>query len=229
MAAPGEVNTWDEPARRLVAVLRELGAAVGADYRDNLVWHSPDADAEAWADSDVVHKLMERSRTPEEGARGLVHGHLGDRGKPPIVDLLWRAGADGRVLDCTARFNPRGGARSLIRHESQWLVSLLGRVVEVAGGNAGRIVTSSWLAEDDRRMRNGVPASGMVPFWLGEVTFLPVAVDQASLPVTLRAHPWSTGRGAGTVVSLTDLAASIVAPTQAIDDMLTLRRHLPDS
>jgi hypothetical protein len=219
IAASGTPRSWHEPAQRLVAVLREIDAAVRDAYGRPVTWRTAAEGPQTWGDIDVVHKIMDRTATEESGARGLVHGHLSDD-DPAIVDLLWRAGSDGRVLDCTARFNPRGGARSLSRHEPEWLVALLGFSVDVAAGNAGRIVTSSWLKEDERR-------AGAVPFWLGEVTYVPTAVDPATLPDTLVAHPWPTSHGIGTVVVLADLSATVTAPGPAVDDMLALQRHLP--
>jgi hypothetical protein len=219
VAASGEPRSWHDPAQRLVAVLREISNAVRDGYGRPLTWRTPGDGPETWADIDLVRRAMERTAKLDSGARGLVHGHLAEN-DPAIVDLLWRAGSDGRVLDCTARFNPRGGARSLSRHDPEWLVALLGFTVDVVGGNAGRIVTSSWLKEDERR-------AGAVPFWLGEVTYVPGAVDPATLPATLVAHPWPTSHGMGTVVALVDLSATITASGPAVNDMLALRRYLP--
>ena len=229
MAAPGIAQSWHEPASRLVAVLRQVSEAVREAYGQPVIWRAPDDGPQSWDDVDTVEKILRRSQTQERGqtgANGVVHGHLSEA-DPSLVDVVWGAAVDGRVLNCTVRFNPRGGARSLARHEPDWLASLLCSTVDAAGGSAGRIVTSSWLKEDERRMRHSVAPEGQVPFWLGELTFLSTPVDPATLPDTVVTHPCSTALGTGAVAMLADLSATATDPASAVDDMLSLRPYLP--
>lgn len=229
VAAPGVAQSWQEPASRLVAVLRQVSDAVREAYGRPLIWRASEDGPDSWEDVDAVEKILRRSQSQERGqtgANGVVHGHLSEA-DPPLVDVVWGAAVDGRVLNCTVRFNPRGGAKSLARHEPDWLAALLGSTVDAAGGSAGRIVTSSWLKEDERRIRRGVAPEGQVPFWLGELTFLPTPVDSAALPDTVVAHPCSTAQGTGAVAMLADLSATVTDPVGAVDDMLALRPYLP--
>lgn len=226
------MQSWRDPASRLVGALHQVSDSVREAYGSPVIWRSPDGDADAWQDVDAVRKIVEASLHPSAGQQrgatghGIVHGGLSPAGVS-IVDVLWSTAVDDRLLDCTARFNPRGGARSLARHEPDWLAALLGSTVDAVGGAAGRIVTSSWLKEDERRMRDGAPPEGQVPYWLGELTFLPAMVDPAALPDTVVAHPCSTARGTGAVAMLADLSATVTDPAAAVDDMLTLRPYLP--
>ncbi|MGH3716045.1 MAG: hypothetical protein ACRDT4_21665 [Micromonosporaceae bacterium] len=229
VAAPGELHTWHDPAARLVAVLRGLAELLPREYQQPITWWTAGDGEAPWADADAVTKIMERQRThdteddqPAPGARGVVQGWLGEDRDAPLVDVLWSAGVSDRLFSCTVRFNPRGGARSLSRHQPEWLISLLRTAVESAGATVGRIVTSSWLKEDERRMGWGVPLDRMIPFWLGEVTYLSRAIDPDTLPDSLIAHP---GRH-GTVVALADLSATVTGRTDVIDEALTLRPYL---
>ncbi|MGH3646126.1 MAG: hypothetical protein ACRDTM_02965 [Micromonosporaceae bacterium] len=228
VAAPGQLRDWHDPAERLVAMLRALAELLPGEYQQSVTWWSA-ADGEApWSDPDAVAKIMGRrpaDGSPDRaaGARGLVHGYPGgDRSLAPLVDVLWSAGVSDRVFSCTVQFNPRGGARSLSRHQREWLVQLLRSTVDAAGATAGRIVTSGWLKEDERRMGWGVPLERMIPFWLGEVTYLPRPIDPDTLPASLVAHPSANG----TVVAIADLTATVTDPTEVIDDALKLRPYL---
>lgn len=227
VAAPGQMSSWQDPAQRLVAVLRSLAELLPQEYQQQVTWWTADGEA-SWSDTDSVATLMQRSprdhsHRPDAGARGIVHGQLGDdRNLAPLVDVLWSAGQGDRMFSCTVQFNPRGGARSLSRHDSDWLIRLLRATVEAAGATVGRIVTSSWLKEDERRMGWGVPLERMIPFWLGEVTYLARPVDPDQLPDSLVAHPSANG----TVVALADLSATVTGHTEVIDDALALRPYL---
>ncbi|MGH3735884.1 MAG: hypothetical protein ACRDT6_09725 [Micromonosporaceae bacterium] len=226
VAAPGPTTSWQDPAQRLVRVLRQLEELLPDEYTAPVTWWTAgDGDA-PWRDVETVAKIMERARTnsdAETGARGVLHGYLdSDRSDTPLVDVPWTAGLTDRVFSCTVRFNPRGGARSLARHHPEWVIRLLRSTVAAAGATVGRIVTSNWLKEDERRMGWGVPLEQMVPFWLGEVTYLVRPVDPGSLPASLVAHPGADG----TVVALADLSATVTVPTEVVDDALTLRPYL---
>lgn len=220
VAAPGDTSSWHDPAERLVAVLDALAELLPQEYEQVSWWTAGDGGT-PWTDPYAVTKIMERGRSGD-GSHGIVHGHLGEDRGDPLVDVLWGAGASGRVFSCTVRFNPRGGARSLSRHDPDWLIRLLRHTVGAAGASVGRIVTSSWLKEDERRMGRAVPLDQMIPFWLGEVTYLAGPVDPDDLPDSLVAHP---GRH-GTVVALADLSATVAGHTEVIDDALTLRPYL---
>lgn len=216
-----------------------MSAAVNRGYGAPIVWQAGRDGEQIWRDADAVREVMEHSGAASDSsasgddaadnddsprASGAVHGYLEDRSDAAIVDVLWSARAGARVLNCTARFNPRGGAKSFSRHDAQWLVNLLGDTVRAARGDAGRIVTSSWLAEDERRMRS--PTEPLMPFWLGEVTFLPRSIDPDTLPTSLVAHPCPVNSGDGAVVVLADLAATAVDASKAVDDIMLLRPYL---
>ena len=226
VAATGAAESWKQPAERLVAVLRLISEAVAEAYQDGVTWRGLGVGPLDWDDVDRVRKIVADSRAPDgAGACGLLHGYLGESRRPAIIDLIWRAAWRGRVLDVTAQFLPGGGVRSFARHDPEWLASLLGSAVNAVRGDLGRIASASWLEEDARRTAASLPWQKAVPFWLGEVSYLPGRVDPSRLPNSLVVHPWPSEQDAA-VVMLADLTATQTAPREAVDDMLALRDRL---